>query len=239
MLSLTANKAIEFYGGKELWKNSLSIEAVVSVTGLAFTLKRRPFFHFAKIKMEIGKPISRITPIGKDKNITGILNEGDVRLEDEKGNLISERKDARKYFGFGRRIFYWDDLDMAYFANYAFWNYFTLPNLLMNSEIQWIEKKEGHLEAIFPDSIPTHSKRQEFYFEKETGKLIQHNYTADIISKFAKATNFVTEHTNQNGLEYPCARKVTPSSLKGNALPGPILIDIKIHDYKLIESGNL
>jgi hypothetical protein len=63
--------------------------------------------------------------------------------------------------------------------------------------------------------------------------------TADIISKFAKATNFVTEHTNQNGLEYPCARKVTPSSLKGNALPGPILIDIKIHDYKLIESGNL
>ena len=58
MLSLTANKAIEFYGGKELWKNSLSIEAVVSVTGLAFSLKRRRFFDFAIIKLEIGKPIS-------------------------------------------------------------------------------------------------------------------------------------------------------------------------------------
>ena len=26
---------------------------------------------------------------------------------------------------------------MAYFANYAFWNYFTLPNLLMNPAIVW------------------------------------------------------------------------------------------------------
>ncbi len=38
MLSLTANKAIEFYGGSELWGNSKYLEAIVSVTGLAFTL---------------------------------------------------------------------------------------------------------------------------------------------------------------------------------------------------------
>lgn len=43
MLSLTAKKAIENYGGIELWKNSKFLEAEVSVKGLAFTLKQRPF----------------------------------------------------------------------------------------------------------------------------------------------------------------------------------------------------
>ena len=74
MLSLAANKAIKAYGGTELWQSHKFIEAEVSVKGLAFTLKRRPFFEHAKIIMEIRKPFSKITPIGKDKNISGILD---------------------------------------------------------------------------------------------------------------------------------------------------------------------
>jgi hypothetical protein len=38
-ISKTAWKAIDAYGGKELWESRKSIEAVVSVKGLAFTLK--------------------------------------------------------------------------------------------------------------------------------------------------------------------------------------------------------
>jgi hypothetical protein len=132
MLSLTAQKAIEAYGGIELWANSKFLEAEVSVKGLAFILKRRPFFDHANIKLEIGRPFSKLTPIGKNKGIYGILDGHDVRLENEINEVVAERKNARQYFPFGRRFFYWDDLDMAYFANYAFWNYFTLPKLLMN-----------------------------------------------------------------------------------------------------------
>jgi len=102
---ITAEKAITAYGGAELWKNHKFIEVEVPVKGLAFTLKRRPFFKHAKIKMEIARPFSKITPIGKDSSVSGILDGNDVRLESPNGNIISERKKARDYFPYGRRLF--------------------------------------------------------------------------------------------------------------------------------------
>jgi hypothetical protein len=228
----TAESAINAYGGADVWKNNKYIEAEVSVRGLAFTLKQRPFFNHAKIKMEIERPYSKITPIGKNKNVSGILDGNDVRVEDSNGIIISERKNARRLFPYGRRLFYWDDLDMAYFANYAFWNYFTLPNLLQSPEIQWEEKANGFLQATFPDSFPTHNKVQEFHFDVKTGLLIQHNYTADIISPLAKAANVVVHHNSSGEIIYPSRRLVTPRSNSGKALKRPILIDITVHNFR-------
>lgn len=233
MLSTTAQKVIAAYGGKELWQNHKFIEAEVSVTGLAFTLKRRPVFDHAILKMEIAQPFSKLTPIGKNKTITGVLSGNDVSLEAEDKSIIEERKNARSYFPFGRRLFYWDDMDMAYFANYAFWNYFTLPNLLLSDTIKWVEKTEGVLEATFPDNFPTHNKAQDFVFDKETGLLKQHNYAVDIISTLAKAANVVIEHKKTEQLVYPSKRLVTPRTKSGKALGGPILIDITVHSFKL------
>jgi hypothetical protein len=233
MLSNTAIRAIEAYGGIELWQKSKYIEATVSAKGLAFTLKRRPFFNYATIKMEIERPFSILSQIGKRKNIKGILDNHDVRLENEKGEIIAERKNVRALFPFGRRLLYWDDLDMAYFANYAFWNYFTLPRLLMNENIEWTEKHDGCLLAKFPKSIPTHSEAQEFHFDINSGQIIQHNYTVEIISKLATAANVAASHTNENNLIYPNSRIVTPMSKDGKALKRPVLIDIKVHDYRL------
>jgi len=110
-------------------------------------LKRRPFFEHANIKMEIARPFSILTLIGKDKFISGVLDGNTVRLENTNGTTIAERINPRNFFPYGRKLIYWDDLDMAYFANYAFWNYFTLPNLLTNNSIEWTEKSDGFLQA--------------------------------------------------------------------------------------------
>jgi hypothetical protein len=233
MLSKLAEKALQAYGGAELWQKSKYIEAEVSTKGLLFTLKNRTIFNHAKIKMEIGKQFSKITPIGKAENIAGVINGKDVWLEDEKGNILSERKDARTYFPYGRRLFYWDDLDMAYFANYAFWNYFTLPKLLMNSSIIWEEKEDELLTANFPDTIETHSKFQQFIIDKNTGLLKQHNYTAEVVSKLAKATNVIFEHSIENEILYPSSRTITPIRKNGNAMSKPVLVDINVHKFIL------
>jgi hypothetical protein len=232
-LSPTAQHAIDAYGGSDLWKSHKFIEAEVSVKGLAFTLKRRTFFEHAKIKMEIARPFSKITPIGKDKFISGVLEGKDVRIENADGEIISERINARDFFPYGRRLFYWDDMDMAYFANYAFWNYFTLPNLLTDARIEWKENEIGVLSAVFPDNIPTHSTKQEFHFDTKNGLLIQHNYTVDIISKLAKAANVVKEHKKSENVIYPSSRLVTPQNGKGKPLKSPTLIDITVYDFKL------
>ncbi|MFZ4522734.1 MAG: hypothetical protein ACOYNC_13575 [Bacteroidales bacterium] len=229
----TAERAINAYGGADIWRNNKFIEAEVSVLGLAFTLKQRPFFDRAKIKMDIERPYSKITPIGMNKDISGILDGNDVRLETSNGIIISERNGARDFFPYGRRLFYWDDLDMAYFANYAFWNYFTLPNLLQSPVIQLEEKTNGILRATFPDNFSTHNKVQEFQFDENSGLLIQHNYTADIISTLAKAANVVAQHDSSGEIIFPSRRIVTPRSSSGKALKQPILIDITVHNYRL------
>lgn len=231
-LSATAQKAIHLYGGSALWTEHQYIHAEVSVSGLAFQLKRRPFFKHAQIKMEIHRPYSMLTPIGNAEQISGLLEGHDVSLVNAQGTTIAERKNARRYFPYGRRLFFWDDLDMAYFANYAFWNYFTLPALLMNPQIEWKEIETGILEAIFPDHIPTHSRKQVFYFD-QTGYLMQHHYTAEIISKLANAANMVKEHASFSQGIFPSHRVVTPQKNKGTAFKRPILIDMKIHDFKL------
>ena len=234
-LTETAEKAIAAYGGRVLWQNAKTLETGISASGLAFTMKRRPFFRHAKMVLAIHRPFSTLTPIGLNPTITGILDGLDVRLENEKGQIISERRNARDYFKIGRRLFYWDDLDMSYFANYASWNYFTLPALLMREDIVWTELEPGWLEARFPDEIPTHSKVQRFRFDRETGLLIQHDYTADIISPLAAVSNVVLRHAqNSSGLVYPSIRRVTPKGPKGKPLGGPVLINLDIHDFRLI-----
>lgn len=232
-MSETAKKAVMAYGGPEVWLNAKEIEAEVSVRGLAFVLKQRPYFNHARINMQVQQPVSSICPIGKNKELIGELNGPNVSLIDSKGELISFRKNARSWFPSLRRWLYWDDEDMAYFANYAFWNYFTLPRLLMNSNIKWTEKAPGILLAEFPDTIPSHSKTQEFYFDKETGLLIQHNYRVDIISKLANAAHAIQSHASNNSLAFPNSRKVTPMKSNGKPFNGPTLIHIVVHSFKI------
>ncbi|NHQ59861.1 hypothetical protein G9409_04540 [Chlorobium sp. BLA1] len=233
-LSDTAEKAIAAYGGRELWQSAGKLEVEISARGLAFTLKRRPFFSHAKMVLDVHRPYATLIPIGLDPAVTGVLDGPDVRLENEEGEVIVERRKARDYFKVGRRLFYWDDLDMSYFANYASWNYFTLPALLMREDINWREVEPGLLEARFPDEIPTHSRVQRFRFDRKTGLLIQHDYTAQIISPLAAASNVVLNHAiNSAGILYPSVRRVTPTGPNGKPLGGPVLIHLDIHDYRV------
>ncbi|MBW2408504.1 MAG: hypothetical protein JRF72_01815 [Deltaproteobacteria bacterium] len=229
----TAQKAIEAYGGKRLWAEAARLEAEFSASGLAFILKRRPYFKRTKISMDLGHPRSRITPIGKHPEVTGVLDGTDVSLETATGEIIQTRKNARRYFPGGRRIFFWDDLDMAYFANYAMWNYLTLPSLLSRNDIEWRELEPGLLEAVFPPEIPTHSRIQRFRFDPDTGRLLQHDYTADIIGRLARAAHVVLEHAESDGVCYTSRRRVTPRSAKGRPRRGPTLIAIDLHDLGL------
>ena len=233
-MNQTLRKTVDAYGGKKTWAEAKSIEAEFSARGLAFIFKQRPQFRRAKITMNITDPFSRITPIGRNRDISGVLDGPDVHLENTSGEVIRERKNARQYFPGGRRLLYWDDLDMAYFANYALWNYLTLPALLMRKNIICNEIEAGLLEAIFPKEIPTHNQRQRFRFEQETGLLLQHDYTAEVISSLAKAAHVVLDHSESEGLRFTSHRRVTPRSARGKPLRGPTLLEITIHDYHLI-----
>lgn len=123
---------------------------------------------------------------------------------------------------------------MSYFACYAFWNYFTLPALLLDNRIQWADRGNGSIAARFPHQLPTHSSDQSFLFDPQTGLLVKHNYTAEVFSRFARASNRVLSHANNGaGLAFANSRRVTPATVNGHAMHWPSLIDITVHEFGL------
>ena len=88
ILNQTLKKAIEAYGGKETWTKAKSIKAEFSAKGLAFVFKQRPQIKRADITMDISRPFSRITPIGKTRDISGILDGPNVHLENAGGEVV-------------------------------------------------------------------------------------------------------------------------------------------------------
>jgi hypothetical protein len=232
IISQTAARAIEAYGGKEIWKKTRHVEAIASARGLAFLLKWQPPFNHIKIKTEVGKPYITLQPINRSGD-TGILDGNLVRLEDSSGNILRERKNPREKFPYGRRLFWWDILDLVYFAGYAFWNYLTLPALLLRNDIEWTELAPGRLKACFPSIIPTHCPEQYFSFDPITGLLRQHDYTAEVMGGWAMAAHIVLEHERWHDIPYPSKRRVTPRHEDGTPAWGPTLIAIHIHEWSL------
>lgn len=230
----TIHKAVEAYGGKSLWQSASKIRAVVSASGWAFTIKRRPPIKHAQFLCHVHEPIAQLSSVGSTSNGDVWLLEGeDVSRVSQGGESVDARKQARSYFPFGRRLLRWDDLDMAYFANYAFWNYLTLPALLMNSTITWSEVKPGVLSACFPTLLPTHSSKQQFTFSSETGLLDRYDYTAEVMAPFANAVNVVKEHSVMGGVYVASKRAVTPRGPFGSVLRAPLLVDINVHEFTL------
>jgi hypothetical protein len=232
-LSVTAKMAIDAYGGADLWLRSKRVRALVSASGLAFTLKRRSAFQRAVVECDIHRPYCRLTPIGQRPDVTGVLVGQHVQLQGPSGAVIAQRQSARTLFPFGRRALWWDDMDMAYFACYAFWNYFTLPRLLMNPDIAWSEVGAGHLKAEFPAHIPTHSPSQRFYFDTNSGLLLRHDYTAAVVAPVAHAANVVLYHSQHEGIPFPAERRVTPIGFHNKVLAMPVLIHISVHEFAL------
>jgi hypothetical protein len=232
MSSSLANLVLQAYGGESRWRAARSVEAVVSAAGWAFRLKFQPPDDHIRVSLAIGKPLARYTP-ATPAGLTAVLDGRSIRLEDDAGRVVEERQDPARFFPYGRRAFWWDALDRSYFSAYALWNYLTFPSLLLREDIQWTELPGSRLAARFPRSLPTHSERQTFYIDSSSGRLLRHDYTAEVFGKWARAANVVLGHGESDGIPYPSRRRVTPVGPGGKPLPAPVLVDIHIHSWRL------
>jgi hypothetical protein len=233
ILPETIRKALEAYKVPDRWTGFARIEALVSTSGLLFLMKGHRPFNRIKVSLEIADPRVRFQPIDASGSVA-VLDGGTARIETPEGRLVAERPEARRYFRELRRRFYWDPLDHAYFSGYALWNYLTFPALLVREDIFWRETAAGVLEARFPEALPTHCPIQQFTFDPDTGLLRQHDYTAEVIGSWARAANVVLAHQECAGIPYPSHRRVTPRRPDGRPRPVPTLVDIVVHEWRLI-----
>jgi hypothetical protein len=233
MLTQTARRAIDAYGGEARWRGASAVEAVFSAGGAAFVAKKRPTFEWAHVHVSIAEPRVRLRPVDR-RGTAGVLEGERVWLESARGKTIASRDDPRRLFPGGRRAHWWDRLDMTYFACYAIWNYLTLPALLLRDDIAWTEPAPGVLDARFPPHLPTHCAEQRFHFDAATGLLAQHDYTAEVFGEWAKAAHVVLEHGTWEGIPFPAKRRVTPRLPDGQPAADPVLIWIDVREWRLL-----
>lgn len=225
---------IEAHGGRDRWRTVEAIEFSLSSAGLAFALhmqasaliglRVRVLPHARRVELrDYPKPGWR-----------GVWTPNRVSLLDDQGEERMSRDDPRASFSRWSRQVRWDALDMLYFAGYALWNYLSFPFLLEEPGATLLSAdpvRDGttRLDVAFDAGFPTHSARQAFHVDA-SGRLLRHDYTADVIGGWAKAANFCRDDVQVDGLRFYTRRRVVPRIGNGVVLPGPTLVWIRIDD---------
>ena len=231
-----AERMLEAYGGEARWRAATAIEARLAIGGLLFRWKRRTQGRWpsVRVRTEVGNPRTRFEPIDAAGNVA-ILDGHAVRIERPDGTVLEERANGREGLPYGRRLFSWDRIQIGYFFGYTMWNYLTLPSLLLRDDIEWRDLSSDTLEGRFPPHLPTHCAAQRFHLDPETGRLRQHDYTAEPFGGWAKAAHMIREHAQFDGLTAPSKRRVKPRDpIGGGPLPFPLLIWADVHEYALV-----
>lgn len=227
-----AERVLEAYGGAERWQAAAAVQATVTAWGFAFIMKMRGGIRDMHVECDLSRP-RVVSWSDRNPGVQRIFDGTSVRIETSTGETVASRADPRRGFPYGRRLFYWDRLDEVYFSSYAIWNYVTFPALLMRGDIEWTAPSENTLEARFPPELPTHSPVQQFHIDPATNLLCQHDYTAEVFGNWATAANVVLTHGDSDGIPYPSHRRVTPRKADGTPRRFPLLVDIRISDWRL------
>lgn len=237
------DEVLEAHGGAARWR--VARRVYVHARSGGFLLRTRvPGTRFAdyRLTVDLAEPRAVLDPF-PESGVRGVFDRGAARLERGDGEVIASRSEPRGAF-FGRpglrRNFRWDPLDATYFAGYAMWNYLSFPLLLSRPDVEVREispwRSDGEelrrLEVDFPESMDTHSPRQTFYFDA-AGRLVRHDYVAEVVGGWAKAAHLCADHVDADGLVFPTRRRVRPIGPHNHPLPFPTMVWIRLTDLRV------
>jgi hypothetical protein len=236
-------EVIEAHGGREAWARAERIRLRARSGGLLLrTRARREAFREVDLDVEIGTVRATASPYPR-AGLRGVFADGSVRIETNAGAVVAAREDPRRCF-FGRpglrRNLRWDDLDLVYFAGYAWWNYLNHPPLLARDGVAAREaeplRRGGEtwrrLEVTFPPGLDTHSRSQAFFYDEEL-RLRRHDYVAEIVGRWARAAHLCDRHHQVDGLLVPTRRRVYPLAPGGRVAPGPVLVALDLAEIEV------
>jgi hypothetical protein len=232
-------RAIAAQGGSERFDSASEISVRLRCSGwaLALKLKRGALADFTGT-ISTTEPRAVLAPYPKQGR-RGVLERNSVRIESDGGEVLAERADPRAAIRSFRRNFWWDDLDLLYFATYALWGYmsapfvFRRPGFEVDETEPWREDGEvwQGLQVRFPEDVPAHSREQRYYFD-DRGLIRRNDYTAEVFGRWAKATHYCWDHEEFSGLVVPTRRKAMPRRRNGKPRRAIALVSIAIDDVR-------
>ncbi len=231
--------AIEARGGWERWRELGQLTAHVSVGGGTLALKGWPgALDDARFVIDPRRPLTRIQPFGKP-GLSAQFEPERTMIVGPDGKPLHSRERPRQAFAGHELATPWDALHLAYFAGYAVWTYlttpflFTMPGFQVEELAPWHEGGEawGRLQVRFPDTVPSHSPVQTFYFGSD-GLLRRHDYSVDVIGGTSSA-NYASEHRSFGGIVFPTKRRVFTIGPDQLPLNDRVILSIDFHDIEV------
>ncbi|HEY5999723.1 MAG TPA: hypothetical protein VI078_10570 [bacterium] len=229
-------KILAVHGGRERWESLYALEAEVSARGLLFAFKRRPALCHASVTAMAREPHFLFHDYPSPGMTGELIGNEEVRILGSAGRVVERRACPRAQMNAPGKLLGWDDLDFVYFGGYATWNYLMLPRLLLHDGVQVaaVPPRRGMpatwtcLRVRFPESLPTHSATQLFFFDERL-HLRRQEYVAEVVGAWARAAHFCEDYRNFNGFKAPTRRRVRPMIPGNIALPGPTLVALDVH----------
>ena len=224
---------LDAHGGLNYWNSLESVDLEMSARGFLFAAKHVPRQRHVHLTISTRRPEAVMHDYPAPGQSTVLHGTQRAEVRDSSGVVLQTRTNPRAAFTLGRHSLYWDALDFAYFSGYAMWNYTNLPFLLADPsfqvELATGEDGQARVRAHFPAELPTHCPTQEFRFDA-SGRLIRHDYTAEVVGSWAKAAHLCQDYRQFGGLWLSTRRRVYPRGPFGSPLPAPTLVAIDIHD---------
>jgi hypothetical protein len=206
--------AVKSHGGAERWAQYSRFRATASITGAIWAMKGKAgVLDNVVLEGEIKDQRLIIAPYPKKGEYT-TWEPWRQTIETSDGVVLEERLDPAASFVGQVRQTPWDDLNAAYFAGEANWNYFVAPFIFMRSDFQTEEVEPWHedgqvwrrLLVTYPDAIVAHCRQQTYYFD-DSGLLRRLDYSVDILGG-GPAVHYPSDYRKFGGIMVPTQRRV-------------------------------
>lgn len=199
---------IKKHGHADFWKSEKSlILNIVSLKGLIPLSKGLERYFTDSVDVVINP---------RKQTVEFSSLQGALKANYDSGNVFVQMNEATlkypnhfKKLSSKNKLKRWQIQDGVYFFGQALVTYYSVPSIL--SELRLINFKQTDqlksFQVEFPTDFPTHSQRQTFHFDN-SGLLIRHDYTADVIGAFATGSHFTSEYLKKEGIQVAGKREV-------------------------------
>ncbi len=231
--------AIDAHGGLERWNRIHSVFVKASITGAIWSIKSQTdALKNVEIIAETRREHLVMDFPGQDKRT--VFEPHHISVETAKGESIDGRNNPELSFEGQVLETPWDRIHVAYFSSEALWTYLNVPFLFaqegfQSEEIASIDvdgENCRRLKVTFPDQVKSHHRTQYFCFSAN-GLLRRHDYLVDVLGD-STGLNYASDYCEVDGIKFPTTRRVIAYEGDFKPIPEPVLVAIKLRDFRLI-----
>jgi hypothetical protein len=227
---------IEAHGGLHRWAEISRFRMTASITGALWALKGKAgLLTDVVLEGETRDQRLSITPFPWPDRYT-TWEPFRQTIESDDGILVAERHDPASSFTQLARRSRWDDLQVAYFAGEANWNYIVAPFLFARADFvveeagPWREDGEvwRRLVVTYPSSIVAATRQQTYSFDGG-GLLRRLDYVVDILGG-SPAVLYPSDYHEFDGILVPKRRRVYVRNPDGTPRRESVCVAVDIEE---------